>query len=130
MKFGLGSLAKFFNSSGGSQAIDAAGQLIGGAMQTRGNNHAADVQGRAAQQALDFAKQQYADAVKNYAPFLQASQNALPQLTDFMNQTRPPQGGYPIDGSMVTMRSPTGQVKQIPANDVPHYRGLGAQVMA
>lgn len=128
-KFGLGSLAHFFNSNGGSNAINAAGQLIGGKMQSGANNHAADLQAKAAQQALDFAKQQYADAVKNYAPFLQASQSAVPQLTDFVNQTRPPQGGYPVNGSMVTMRAPTGQMKQVPAQDVPHYEGLGATRM-
>lgn len=48
-------------------------------------NYAAQLQHQDAQQALAFQKQQYADQQKNAAPWLQAGQNALGQLTGLMN---------------------------------------------
>lgn len=142
MNFGLGSLAKFFNSPGGTAAVNAGTNLAGGAMQAHAQGKASNVQAQYAQQALDFAKQQYADAIKNFAPYMQASQGATAKLTDFLNQSRPSSMGAPTSGTpgmslgamapggggqMVTLKAPTGQVKQVPAAQAQHYIDLGAQ---
>lgn len=141
MKFGLGSLAKFFNSPGGTAAVNAGTNLAGGAMQAHAQGQAANTQARYAEQALAFAKQQYADAIKNFAPYMQASQGATAKLTDFLNQSRPPSMGAPTSGTpgmnlgamapgggqLVTLKAPTGQIKQVPAEQAQHYLDLGAQ---
>lgn len=69
--------------------------IAGGAIASHGANKAADTQAQAAQSAaqlqkqsaddaLAFQKQQYSDTQKNQAPFLQAGQGAIGQLSDLM----------------------------------------------
>jgi hypothetical protein len=38
-------------------------------------------------------------------------------------------GPTPATGQMVKMKAPSGQVKEVPANQVEHYKSLGAQVV-
>lgn len=139
MQFGLGSLAKFFNSPGGTALVNAGTNLAGGAMQAHAQGKAANVQAQYAQQALDFAKQQYADAIKNFAPYMQASQGATAKLTDFLTQSRPPSLGQPTPtsgtpgmplgalaqggGQAVTLQAPTGETRQFSSSDprVAHF---------
>lgn len=129
--FGSGSLANFFNSRSGTAAINAGSQLVGGAMNAHAQGRAADLQAKAAADALAFAKEAYAKAVKDYAPYMEASKAQIPGLNDFLNQTRPPQGGYPVNGQPpVLMRAPTGETKPIPIDQVPHYTARGAQVVS
>lgn len=76
-------------------AIGIAGSIGGAAIASHGAGKAADTQAQAANQAaqlqhqdaeeaLAFQKQQYADQQKNAAPWLQAGQGALAQLTSQM----------------------------------------------
>lgn len=65
--------------------------------QTQAANHAADLQYQASQQALDFQKQQYNTSQQQIAPWLQAGQGALAQLTS----------GTAPGGSLVTPYSGT-----------------------
>lgn len=75
--------------------------------QTQAANHAADLQYQASQQALDFQKQQYNTSQQQQAPFLQAGQTAIGQLS----------AGTAPGGSFVTPYSgqftaPTGLTEQ------------------
>lgn len=148
MKFGLGTLAKVFDSRGGTAAIDAAGQLLGGKMQANAYGKAADVQAQAAREALDFAKQQYALAIQQHAPFLQASQDAVGRLSNlpapqvshgqYGNTVAP----YPqmtmtdlaprSQSQGVTLKAPSGEVRQFAPNDpqIQSYLQRGAQRVA
>lgn len=85
-------------SNSASKAADA---------QTAAANHAADLQYQASQQALDFQKQQYNTSQQQIAPWLQAGQGALAQLSS----------GTAPGGSLITpyggqFTAPTGLTEQ------------------
>jgi hypothetical protein len=96
---GVGSIASSaIGSSAAGKAADA---------QTQAANHAADLQYQASQEALDFQKQQYDTTQKQIAPWLQAGQGALQQLTS----------GTALGGSLTapyggTFTAPTGLTEQ------------------
>jgi hypothetical protein len=127
-----------------SLASNVGGNLAGSYMQSRSNNKAAQLQANAAREALDYEKQNHAQMTRDYAPYLQAGQQALPALTDFLASHKPqsavqqPQGAQPQGGqqfglssfapqSMVTLRAPSGEMKQVPQSMAQHYIQLGAQ---
>lgn len=98
--------------------IGAAGSIGGAAIaghsagkaadaQTAAANHAADLQYKASQDALDFQKQQYDTTQKQIAPWLQAGQGALQQLT---SGTAP--GGSLLTPYSGTFTAPTGLTEQ------------------
>jgi len=75
--------------------------------QSAAANHAADLQYQASQQALDFQKQQYNTTQQQIAPWLQAGQGALGQLTA---GTQP--GGNLVTPYSGTFTAPTGLTEQ------------------
>ena len=98
---------------GGSLAgagIGAAGSIISSGQQAGAAKNAAQLQYLAQQQALDFQKQQWAQQQQNIAPWLQAGQGALGNLSWLMGVTppgtqyspNPTGGGYSAAPGMTT----------------------------
>lgn len=85
MRAGLGSLADFFNSRGGSTAIDALAGLYGTKKSADASNRAADLQAEAARKALEWAKQQYQQAMEQYNNWQNGSD--MGRLSDLSRQT-------------------------------------------
>lgn len=139
-----------------STGIPAATGLIGTKMQVDANKAASDATAKAAQDALDWEKQQYGVRQEQLAPTIGVGNAARLRLGDLMG-LQAPEGGYhapavtqpngvavtnappvvPTSGTpapaapqMVTMKAPTGQVSSVPADQVQHYQQLGAQVVA
>lgn len=141
------------------QGIPAAAGLVGTKMQVDAQKRASDIEAQAAQQALDWQKQQYATRQNQLAPAIGVGNAATVKLGELMG-IRTPEGGYraetqidrggvPVQqpsnmGSsgatgatapggqptdMVPMRAPSGMVKMVSAAEVPHYQQLGAQVV-
>lgn len=154
MKFGLGSLAKFFDSRGGTAAIDAGANLLGSRMQIGAANRAADIQSQYANRALDWSQQQYGRARDEYGAWLNGGEvaqlgallKALPQTpqtfsprgpqTMTMNQMRSAGSGQTpgaaANGPMVTLQAPTGETEQFAANDprIQQHLDRGARRVA
>lgn len=151
--FGSGVLGKVFDTRGGVAAIQGGLGLLGSKMQANSSDHAAAVEAKAAADALAFAKEQYAKAEAQFAPYLQAGQGALARMQDLASQSELARTGYgpqtpmlpprpaaptlstpggPVgqSGAMVTLRAPNGQTKQVPANQAQHYIAQGAQQVA
>lgn len=82
LAIGLGVASAAGSVAGGAIAAHGAGKAADA--QTAAANHAADIQHQDAEEALAFQKQQYADQQKNAAPWLQAGQTALGQLSSAM----------------------------------------------
>lgn len=143
--FGTGTLANFFDSRGGTAAIQAGSQLLSGVLAAHAQGKATAAQVAQAQAALDFAKQQYATAQQQNAPYLAMSQAALPNLQAFANRTpasMTTQGPYgtqlqPYDGaqgpppslsSLIPVGS--GQTPAAAANAAPATGGTSVTLRA
>lgn len=121
MGLGTGATAAIIGGIGaaGSVASSAIGaNAAGNAADTQANaaNHAADLQKQQADEALAFQKQQYSDTQKNEAPFIQAGQGAVTNLSQLM------QAGQNGTGALApwtsTFQAPTDVTEQ---ND-PGYK--------
>lgn len=135
-----------------STAVPAAAGLIGTKMQVDANQKASDAEAKAAQDALDWQKQQYGVRQEQLAPTIGVGNAARVRLGELMGLAAPeggwhapaatqptaPQGVIPPAGqtpatpappTLVTMKAPNGQVAQVPSDQVPHYQQQGAQVV-
>lgn len=153
MKFGLGSLAKFFDSRGGTAAIDAGSNLIGSRMQIGAANRAADIQSQYANRALDWSQQQYGRARDEYGAWLNGGEVAQlgALLRSLPGASQPPTSrpqtmtmgqmrsagtgqtpGAAASGPMVTLQAPTGETQQFAVNDprIQQHLDRGARRVA
>jgi hypothetical protein len=88
--------------------VAAGATLSAAGTQADAANNATVTQAQEAQNALDFQKQQWDTQQKNEAPFLQAGQGAVTQLSSLMNN-----GGFPSWDQ--TFQAPTAdQARQTP----------------
>lgn len=134
-------------------AIPAAAGVIGTKMQVDAQKRAADMEAQAAQQALDWQKEQFAQRQRQLAPAIGVGNAATVKLGELMGirtpeggygpQTQIDRGGVPVQQpaqmgtpvtqqasiDMVPMRAPNNQVKMVPATEVPHYESRGAVVV-
>lgn len=136
--------------------VPAAAGLAGTYLQTRAEKQAAELQAQAAQQALDWQKQQYAVRQRQLAPTIGVGNAATLKLGDLMG-LKAPEGGYqappetqvgyqppavprpnpdnrnPNAIAMTTLRSPDGKqtiaVPSTQADVIQHYVSQGAQVV-
>lgn len=131
-------------------AVPAVAGVVGTKMQVDAQKRAADMEAQAAQQALDWQKEQYAQRQRQLAPAIGVGNAATVKLGELMG-IRTPEGGYgpqtqvdrggvpvqspaqmgttaaqPAPVEMVPMRAPNKQVKMVPASEVAHYESLGA----
>lgn len=143
----------------GAGALAAGGTIASGALEANASKSAAQTQAASANKALNLQTQIYNNAQPMFAPYRALGQNALTNLQNrrpILNSAdpamarqqnpgltlggisqyamQPPRNGGAMlqpqgAGGMVTMKSPTGQVSQVPQNLVQHYQGLGATVV-
>lgn len=118
---------------------------VGTALAAHAASKAANQEAQAAQQALDFEKQRYADAQANFGPYIKTGQQAVTTLGNFMMPANGPAptadnligrfNGTQVanmqnNGSrMVTLKAPTGEVRQVPDFQVPGFLAHGATVV-
>lgn len=104
----------------GGSAIGAIGANKAAGTQANAAMSAQQLQAQEAQNSLDFQKQQYADQQKNQAPFLQAGQGAITNLSDLVNN-----GGFPAWGK--TFAAPTAdEARQTPGYQFAQDQGQKA----
>jgi uncharacterized protein YlxW (UPF0749 family) len=137
--------------------IGAVASIFGNKKQSSAGKYAANVQSQAAQRALDYereqaayerqkyeeerdytrrqreeqlayGRQQYANYLDRLSPYTQAGSKAV---TQYERQTAPMVAAtvpsMARGGGMVTLKSPTGSVRQVPAAQAAHYISLGAE---
>ena len=128
---------------GASKASKAAKQAA--TTQTASTDRAAALQFQLGNRALDFQREAWQQAQANAAPYLAAGSTALGGLMGLtgLNGSSPgagagaglaqimgpAAGGYQAP-EMVSMRSPTGQIKSVPRAMVPHFESRGAVVVS
>jgi hypothetical protein len=95
----LGSLGGLSGALG--PLLQAGGALAGGAIGSNASNDAARLQSNALNRGLDLQTAQWLQQQANQAPWLQAGQQALPQLSQLANQKPPDafQGPPSISGA-------------------------------
>jgi hypothetical protein len=130
--------------------ITAGTDLLGTKMKVDADKAAAELQAKAAEEALAWQKGVYGQRQEQFAPAIGVGKGATYALGDLMGIPTP-EGGYhappppettapappttpqapgapaaPSAGLTVQMRAPNGQVATIPADQVQHYLALGA----
>jgi len=88
---GLGSIGGFLGKNAGTLGplLSGAGALAGGAIGSNASNDAARLQAAALNRGLDLQTAQWLQQQANQAPWLQAGQQALPQLQQLAGQGPP-----------------------------------------
>jgi len=126
--------------AGGSALL----KLFGAKKSADAAKQAAEVQGKATEQALALQQQMYGQSRADLAPYRQygagalaagnqlmglptpAAEPAMMPLSQLMQQRATPTGTAVPRGSLVLLRAPNGQTKQVPADQVDHYLARGA----
>lgn len=129
--------------------------LVGSKVASNAAKKAAQTQSASADRAMQFERegqdkalaainQNYGRAAGLYDPYMAIGRNVMPSLTAlagsnygkggspiYVPQQAPPPSlaATPAAGGTVMMMAPNGQRKQVPANQVDHYRQRGAQVV-
>ncbi len=116
------------------------------------SKQAAATQAAGADKALNFNQQLFGQQQQNFAPYQAAGQGAVGNLGQLLSGARPPsmpasvqrvvgapqpmaQGPQPLQGpsqavgKLVTLRSPDGEVGQVPEAQLQHWLSKGAQVV-
>jgi hypothetical protein len=133
--------------------VPTLGNLAGAGIAAYTANKASNQQAAAAQAALDFAKQQWQTTQQNLSPYMSLGSGATNNLrflagipnapalapagTTFpqVGHVAPP--GTPTQGmavpragnAMVTIQAPTGERRQVPANQSSYYVSKGGRVI-
>lgn len=112
--------------------IGAAAQVIGAVTQNRSNNSAARMEQESADEALNFERDrfkydraQYANYQQRLSPYANAGTRAVGQLSQSTSQPLPTVTNG--NGPMVTLRSPDGTTREVPATQADFYLSRGAQ---
>jgi hypothetical protein len=103
---GLGSVGSFLGKNAGvlGPLISGAGSLAGGSLGANASNDAARLQADALNRGMDLQTAQWLQQQANQAPWLQAGQQALPQLQQLAGQAQPQlQQTAPLTGTGAPM---------------------------
>lgn len=125
----------------GSSGMD----MLAAYLSARAAKQASDQQFEFGQQALQFEKDRYANSQANFKPWIDTGQQAVGTLGSALMPTSGPAptadnlagqwiGGLQANAknngrSLVSMRAPTGEIKQVADFQVPHYMAAGARVV-
>lgn len=109
--------------------IKTGGGIIGSIISTHGNTEAAKIAAQAAQQALDFEKQQYAAKQQALSPYGNVGAGAIGALGSAYGLTGAQAPTAASAAKPVLMRAPNGITKVVSSADAAHYQSLGATLL-